>query len=32
MRFLLSGQNETKEASHRQYYDMQMMKAIEGHS
>lgn len=27
-----SGQNESKETSHRQYYDMQMMKAVEGHS
>lgn len=32
MFFLFSGQNETKETSHRPYYDMQMMKAIEGHS
>lgn len=30
MVFLFSGQNETKEMSHRQCYDMQMMKAIEG--
>lgn len=32
MDFLFYGQNETKETSRRQYYDMQMMKAREGHS
>lgn len=30
--FLFSGPNESKETYHRQYYDMQMMKAIEGNS
>lgn len=32
MGFLFSGQNESKETYNGQYYDMQMMKAIERHS
>lgn len=32
MGFLLPVQNQTKEMSHGQYYDVHMMKAIEGHS